>query len=361
MAMHAHQAADPGAKGERFFLPDLCAVRMVFAVVVMGELLAFVLVLSASKDGEIWQNLSLTSLFVQWVALSSAALLCLTRPLLERLHEVWAILLTYGLLLMVTALISIAALQAASLRTAHCPWASADRRGALDVEFLLRNLGISAVVNAVVLRYFYVQHQWKRNLEIQTRARIEALQARIRPHFLFNSMNTIAAFTRSRPELAEQAVEDLADLFRVSLREAGGEVTLEEELSLARGYLRLEKLRLDDRLAVEWALEGVPAGLTLPTLTLQPLLENAIYHGIEPSPQGGVVRISGHRDKHGVVLEISNPVPPETSRPHRLGNAMALTNIRQRLELAYGSAGGLKVQESGGTYRVELRIPYKEG
>src|SRR5690348_11150923 len=148
--------------------------------------------------------------------------------------------------------------------------------------FVLRNLVICAIVSALVLRYFYVLHQWKSNVRREAGARFEILQARIRPHFLFNSMNTIAALIRGRPEIAERAVVDLSDLFRVSLADAAAPVPLSEEVAVAKQYAGIESLRLGDRLKLEWWLDSVPAEARLPRLTLQPLIENAIYHGIEP-------------------------------------------------------------------------------
>jgi len=222
--------------------------------------------------------------------------------------------------------------------------------------FLWRNLGISAIISAVALRYLYVQHQWKQQVEAEARARVDALQARIRPHFLFNSLNTIAALTRSQPEQAEEAVEDLADMFRAIL---GGRdrVPLEEEIEVAKRYLHMESLRLGERLKIEWDLQDLPLQQTIPPLLLQPLLENAVYHGIGPLPDGGTVSLRGYRDNKDVVLEVSNPLPPPGCESGHDGNHMALENIRQRLELAFGSKGKLEVEEQNHHYRVRMRFP----
>ncbi|MDE2089240.1 MAG: histidine kinase, partial [Gammaproteobacteria bacterium] len=178
----------PGGN-DGLFLPDFCNVRVVFAVVIISELLAFVLTLAPTgARSDVWDDLSLISLFVQWVALSSAALLCLARPWLARFGNRPAAGFSYLIVLAVTT-----ALSEVTYRIAH----HADIGVVLPAHwhsgFLLRNLGIGAIVGAVALRYFYVQYQWKRHIEAEARARIQALQARIRPHFLFNSMNTIAA------------------------------------------------------------------------------------------------------------------------------------------------------------------------
>jgi two-component system sensor histidine kinase AlgZ len=223
--------------------------------------------------------------------------------------------------------------------------------------FVLGNVGISAIVSAVALRYFYVQHQWKSNIQAEARSRIQALQARIRPHFLFNSMNTIAALTRTDPVLAETAVEDLADLFRASLGQRE-RVPLSEELKFTRGYINIEQLRLGDRLKVDWEIdETVPESLEVPALVLQPLMENAIYHGIEPQTTGGTVSISISRNGDMVEFRITNPLPTTLSSYKRTGNKMAQENIRQRLRLAYGELSIPRMEKTETQYSVSFAIP----
>jgi two-component system sensor histidine kinase AlgZ len=187
-------------------------------------------------------------------------------------------------------------------------------------------------------------------------ARIRALQARIRPHFLFNSMNTIAALTRTDPARAEEAVEDLSDLFRGTLRDSDRPLTVREELELARIYQRIEQLRIGARLRVEWDVEGVPMQAKMPSLMLQPLLENAIYHGVERLDGGGTVTISGRVDAGRLVFTVANPLPK--SEPfQRRGHRLALDNIRERLGLAYGERGVVDVESDSERYRVTLRFP----
>jgi two-component system sensor histidine kinase AlgZ len=224
-------------------------------------------------------------------------------------------------------------------------------------RFVLPNILIATVVGALALRYFYVSQQWRRSVELEARARIHALQARIRPHFLFNSMNTIAALTRSNPAQAEEAIEDLADLFRVSLNDARAQITLEEEVEIARTYQRIEQLRLGDRLQVRWNVADLPPRSIVPSLLLQPLLENAIGHGIEPLPQGGIVDVRGRLDGATIVLEVTNPTPGRTQSPSRRGNRMALENIRQRMELAFPGRAAVQVDDAEGRYTVRLRFP----
>ena len=227
-------------------------------------------------------------------------------------------------------------------------------------SFLLRNEGICAIVAAMLLRYLFVAHQWRLHVREEARSRIHALQARIRPHFLFNSMNTIASLTRSNPGRAEEAVEDLADLFRATLKDSEKPLRMKEELELTRIYQRIEKLRLAERLDVAWRVNNLPMRAIVPSLSIQPLLENAIYHGIEPLDGGGTVTIEGALEGDDVVISVANPVAKDANGSGRPGNQLALDNIRQRLRLAYGERGRVEVREEAERYEVTLRFPYDE-
>lgn len=332
------------------FLPDFCAIRSVFAVVVMGELLVFVLVL-ARPGGWSWEALSLLSLYVQWIALASAAVLCVLRGRLLRLGDRRAALASYALVLIVAAVV-------AELGWRVLPAASLDGG---RTAFVGRSLAITAIVAAVALRYLYLQHQWRARLQAAADARIDALQARMRPHFLFNSLNTIASTISVDPRLAEGLVEDLADLFRASLaRDERRLVPLAEELALVDGYLRMEHERLGRRLQVAWRVDGAPRGALIPPLTLQPLLENAVYYGIEPREEGGTVTLTGGVSGDELLLEVRNPAP-SVPRRRSAGFGMAQANVRERLLLAFGERGRLEVSTADGVYHVTVRVPFRRG
>jgi len=341
---------------DAFFIPDFCAPRMVLAVVLIAELVALTLAL-ARTDAPFLTELARISMFLQWLGLTNAALLCYSRRWLARLTVPQSSIAMFGLILLNTVVISELALW---LGTAF---------GAVGITelpsehwpFLLRNAGIAIIVTALLLRYFFVTHQWQKHVREEAQQRIQALQARIRPHFLFNSMNTIAALTRSDPKRAEEAVEDLADLFRATLRDSHSPLRLKEELELTRIYQRIEALRLGDRLAVTWDVGELPMRAFVPGLTVQPLLENAIYHGIEPLENGGTVTISGRVVAGEVELVVSNPVAQNgaVGEP-RNGNRLALDNIRQRIDLAYGGRGSLRVEQQADRYQVTVRFPYTE-
>jgi two-component system sensor histidine kinase AlgZ len=340
-----------------FFIPDLCANRRVFAVVLTAELIAVTLSL-ARPSANFLMELARISMFLQWLGLTSAALLCYARPVLARASVPRASLGAFALLMLNTAFVSEAALFVGGTF------------GAIDLPatlfpreywpFLLRNEGICVIVAAMLLRYFYVTHEWQRHVGAEARARIEALQARIRPHFLFNSLNTIAALTRSDALRAEEAVEDLADLFRATLRDSHSPLRLKEEFELTRVYQRMEEARLGERLKVRWDVAELPMRAFVPGLTIQPLLENAIYHGVEQLDRGGTVTVSGRVVAGNVEIVVTNPVAPARSGSERPGNRIALDNIRQRLALAYDQAATLTIEQPPGEYRVTIRFPYTE-
>ncbi len=332
-------------------LPDFCGLPAVFAVVVGAELLAIALALGSGLPWQdSWHRLSLLSLYLQWIGLSAALLLCLLRAPLARLPARRAASLAWGLWLLVAAAVSLVAGELAERLGLGL-----DPDGRLGL--LLKTLAIAAIAGALALRYLYLQHLRRRQFDAESQARVQALQARIRPHFLFNSLNTIAELTRSDPVLAEELIQDLADLFRVSLGE-GGSTSLERELELARRYLHLEQQRLGDRLRVEWDLQDLPLEARLPPLVLQPLLENAVYHGVEPALEPGPVHIAGRYRKHQVSFSIRNQVPAAAGGEHRQGNRMALDNIRQRIEAHFPGQASLVASRVEDDYQIRLAFPH---
>ena len=352
-------ARAPGGDARSLNLPDFCAARAVLAVVLIVTLTAVVLAVARQSTGlSFWLDLARTSLFLLWAGLGSAAALCLLRTRLAALPLGVASALALGSVLAVIALVALGVLWLGSsavlgLRATNLLLPIAPQR------FFAASLGIGAIISALALRYFYVTGEWRRNVELQARARVRALQARIRPHFLFNSMNTIAALTRSDPARAEEAVEDLADLFRANLNEKRSSITLKEELEVARIYQRIEQLRLGERLHVIWDVAELPMRALVPGLLMQPLLENAIYHGIEPRPTGGIVTVSGALDGDVIGLTVRNPLP-DAGEAARAGNRVALDNIRERMDLIYPGRSSVEANRVGDEYVVRLRFPYVE-
>ena len=336
------------------YLPDFCAAGTVFVVVLIAELVAFLLTIAAhDTPGLFFVELARNSLFVQWLAILSCGVMCLFRSQLESAGKTRAFVLSFLVLELLCLVLAEIAYQLA--------WFFPDFITIRDSHggFILRTFAISSIVIALAMRYLYVSSEWRRSVVLEAQARISALQALIRPHFLFNSMNTIASLTRSDPRQAEEAVEDLSDLLRANLGGSGDRTTLKEELEVAAIYQRIEKLRLGDRLKVRWDVGDLPMRALIPSLVIQPLLENAIYHGIELLPDGGEVTVTGKRGDKYLEMTISNPVA-EGEKRARSGNKMALANIRQRFELAYGHRATVTVEDSGDAYAVKLRFPHDE-
>lgn len=190
-------------------------------------------------------------------------------------------------------------------------------------------------------------------------ARLQALQARIRPHFLFNSINAVLSLIREDPKRAERALEDMADLFRVVMADNRELTPLAREVELCREYLALEQLRLGERLTVEWHIDNMPADARIPPLVLQPLLENAVYHGIEPRSAPGVISINIYLAREQVHAVLRNPYQHEGS--HHAGNKMALANIRERLQLHFDAEAALATRVTDDAYQVHITMPYVKG
>jgi len=192
----------------------------------------------------------------------------------------------------------------------------------------------------------------------QTEARLAALNARIRPHFLFNSLNAVLSLIRARPQQAEAALESLAELFRAAMRDPGELVSLADEIALGKQYLDLERLRLGERLHVDWAVTDAPLELPIPPLMLQPLLENAVYHGIEPAPEGGTVHIGIAQRGDELRISIANPTVGPLK--HATGNHIALANIRERLALYYDLEARLEIDADDDHYEVRIILPCRQ-
>jgi two-component system sensor histidine kinase AlgZ len=340
--------------GSQAYLPDFCATSTVFIVVLVAALVAIALTLAGSTvPGRFLFELSKTALFVLWLSLLGCALMCLLRSRLEGAGKTRAFVLSFALLLAMCLLLAEIAYQLTRI------YAESVIIHDSHAGFLFRTFMVSAIIIALGMRYLYVASEWRRSIVLEAQARISALQALIRPHFLFNSMNTIASLTRTDPRRAEEAVEDLSDLMRANLNTAKNRTTLKQELETAAIYQRIEKLRLGDRLRVSWDIEHLPMRALIPSLTIQPLLENAIYHGIELLPDGGEVTVTGRRVDSDLVISMSNPVANRMERSKH-GNKMAMSNIRQRFELAYGNRAAVDVSDENDRFTVTLRFPLEK-
>ena len=187
-------------------------------------------------------------------------------------------------------------------------------------------------------------------------ARLALLTAQVEPHFLFNTINAVLGIVRADPKRAETALEDMSDLFRMAMASSGNLVPVRQEVTRARQYLALEQLRLGERLKVSWHMEELPEDALLPPLILQPLLENAVYHGIEPLIEGGLIDVRLYRSSNEIHLEMYNP--RQEQGDHHIGNKMALTNIRERLALQFDIEASYSVESGKDFYRVHIMLPY---
>lgn len=337
----------PLSKPPGDFLPNLCSVQAVLALILVGELLALALSIARLGIGRFdWFWFGMTSLLVQWIVLASAACLCSLRHWFRQHSPQIAAAISYGIILGVTAIFSLIA-----------SWFQGGKQ-AIDALSLLNNLILAAIFAGIALRYFYLQQQLNDQREAELEARIQALQSRIRPHFLFNSMNSIASLIGSDPDTAERMVEDLSALFRSSLREPCL-VPMSQEIELCQRFVDIEALRLGDRLQVDWQMDPLPEQAVIPSLLLQPLIENAIYHGIQPLPNGGCARVKVSLQERFCNIEVSNPVDHK-QRMNKVGNGLALENIRKRLAAHFGDAATCTTHVTDESFSVFVRYPAVE-
>ena len=345
----------PGEKAE--FLPDFCTGEVVFNVVVVAEMLAIVINLVIPRNflsPTVMQDLLLISIFIQWVALAGTAVLCYTRKYLNRLPNLRALGAAYLLLLLTTFVVSECVVwllwAMGRLNTARPAWYA---------DFHILNLTISAIINGLLLRLFLAKHELQSRTLSEARAKLQALQSRIRPHFVFNSLNIIASLTRSAPEKAEAAIEDMADLFRMMLSQDEMLVPVKNEINVAKKYLALEALRLDNRLTVNWDIGKFPRKSVMPVLTLQPLLENAIRHGIEELPAGGTIDMRLWEENDRIYIRVTNPLPKARPKQAKFTPGQSLDNIRQRFQSHYGEQASLTSSEENGLFTVTVVLPIR--
>ncbi len=329
-------------------LPAFCTPRVLLTTLLLAFCVALLLAIApgASEDRVI--RLGTTSWFIAWVTLLTVVALCSLRRLLQRLPVPALLTAVMAILLLVTGGVSVFAYQI----LVQLGWHATEE----PLWFLLHNLAIAAVVGGVGIWMFSLHLGKSRQLSAQTKAELDALHARIRPHFLFNSLNTVAALIPENPGDAERAVLDLASVFRAALH-AGDTSTLTDELDLARRYLSLEQWRLGDRLEVDWQVpDGLPM-LPVPILSLQPLLENAVRHAAERHNGTCHISLQCQVSERSICVVIDNDLAPESTPEPRIGNGISLDNIRDRLGLMFGDRASLRAAPVDHHFRVKLVLP----
>lgn len=335
---------------DRHPLDALFRPLALITVVLGGESLALLLALGPGQApaGGRLVLFGLASLGIQWVALTTLCTLFLLRRLLKRLTPLGVAWVCLGFLLAMTALLSLAA------------WRLFDLTDGLGGEpgrtgFILRTVALALVVGLMGLLAF--QNYWRaRQLAVRAKQlELEALQARIRPHFLFNTLNTGAALVHARPDEAERVLLDLADLFRAALR--GPElIPLSEEIELSRRYLEIESLRFGDRLQVHWDLPEHLPEANVPSLSLQPLAENAIRHGIECLPGGGRVDIRLELKPGWIRIDVENDMPAAGSRATQ-GHRIGLNSARERVRAFSDGRGDVETRLVDGRHIATMTLP----
>jgi two-component system sensor histidine kinase AlgZ len=320
---------------------DVCHVGVVLRAVgfVEGVMLLGALAMGGPLGAQTFSLLALGTLLGLSGVLLWLVLLCSLRRALGRLvlPAQWAAVMALG------------------AGSATCGWlvlsageVSAPGRGATWPVVLLVGAALAALL------FTWLRLRSRARLPADATARLQELQARIRPHFLFNTLNTAVALVRVDPARAEGLLEDLAELFRVALADSGSSVSLAEEVELAQRYLAIEQIRYGARLRVEWELDEAAGRARVPPLVLQPLIENAVRHGIDPSPEGGAIQVRTRCKQGQAVVDIVNT---RSSYPSQPGHGMALVNVRERLRLLHDVAAQFSVQRDAERFRVRLAVP----
>lgn len=336
---------------DSFLLPNLCEYQAMLVLFIATQLLVVTLVVFRSGLDIDWPYFGQVTLYVQWQSIGSAMVLCKLRDYLSRLPRHRAVIIAYSVLLGIAlALAAAVEWQRAALRLDGFSW-----------NFVASNVLLSAIVIGVALRYLYVHQKMLNREKSALQANLSALQARIKPHFLFNTMNSIASLISIAPDKAEKMVEDLSELLRASLSDNMVETPIHEEWWLCQRYLEIEQIRLGSRLTWSHDFSALDEELPIPHLSLQPIIENAIYHGIQPNPEGGYVRVSGRSGADGqVTIEVENSQNRQyMGKRENKGNRMAINNIRHRIQQLYGDNATLTLQDLEDCYRVTLS--YKPG
>lgn len=338
------------------WLPELCRLPRLGAMLGLAELVVVVVALApdGSRHWGLSDFLSASGLAL-WLALAVTVCLCAARTPLSRLPEGPGTVVAVGMTALIAALCT---------GIVHALYAVLDVQGFAGVvgfwRFTLGCATVTVLIVALALRYFYVSDRWTAQTVANARAQADALQARIRPHFLFNSMNLIASLVRRDPVVAERAVLDLSDLFRAALGAGDGDATLQAECELAEAYLSIESLRLGERLQVQWQREEpLPWTLAMPRLVLQPLVENAVLHGISRLPDGGTIVIALSCAGGQLHIRVQNPAPDPHARalPLMQGAGHAQRSIAHRLAWRFGPAARMTGAWADGYYACDIFVP----
>jgi two-component system sensor histidine kinase AlgZ len=328
-------------------IPDCCNIGVVFRSLLAVNIVVFMAVLlrtTGFKAG--LQEFVETSMLVELSCLSSLVALCGARQIVKTI-PLWGQRLACAA---VPAAVTSLLIRLLALNT----WFLESFTHLTNIEGML-----AAGLFGIAIQHYF-ELRTRAYSPVLVEARLQALQARIRPHFLFNSLNAVLSLIRTEPKRAEATLEDLADLFRVLMRDARDMTTLEQEIRLCRQYLSIEKIRLGERLQVKWEATNISDSVLqkaqIPSLLLQPLLENAVHYGVEPATEPALIRIQLDRTLDRIEIVITNPYYGGELVSE--GNHMALDNIRERLALLYDVEAQIATSAENGFFEVRVRFPY---
>lgn len=332
---------------EGHLLPSLLSDRATLSALVVGQLLAIIVAFSPLNTITSWLDLSFISLFIHSIILISLTILFVVRRLITSKQLLPQLLIIVLIICSVTILVSIFAYPLVNLTHLSLQ------------DFVLRSVLIAFIIAIIYVQFSMMHLEQSEIRHSSEKAQLDALQARIRPHFLFNSLNTLAELTQQNADEAEKGILALATLSRAALS-VGQTIPLTDELKLVKDYLVIEQWRFGARLKVEWQLPHKLPNMMVPSLLIQPLVENALTHGIEQCTNGGKVIIKLEQFANHLCVVVINPfnagAPITTS-----GNGIALKNIIQRLYLMYGNKACLTWQQNESSFTVSLKLPFHEG
>ncbi len=338
-------------------VPDCCNVGVVARVLVAVNGTVF---LADIAQGSGWRGLLAASVLVEPACLASLVALCGLRRI-SRAIPPWCQR-------------ALCALVPASITSIIIELFLKTPDGLFALSEMPATQGMIVAASFGIALQHYFELRTRAFSPALSEARLQALQARIRPHFLFNSLNAVLSLIRTEPLRAESTLEDLSELFRVLMRDARDVTSLEEEIRLCRQYLSIEKVRLGDRLHVQWKTGSISDKMLkkarVPSLLLQPLLENAVHYGVETVSEPVTIEVELERQGDRIHVTIFNPLFSPSSAPDsaahgeegaRVGNHMALQNIRERLALFYDLEAQLSAGPVGDRFEVRLHFPYVRG
>ncbi|TDR20538.1 sensor histidine kinase [Marinicella litoralis] len=328
------------------WMPDFSDPVRIFSVIVVAEIMVIVYSLSfLSFDFAYLNRLAVLSLLAQLIAINVIVLLSSLRQFFNR----FSVLIGLVLVVLMTLVLSV-------VYTQLITWMDQTLNFGLIEKPVLTTVKISLATNftlLTLLRYFYVQAQWENQIEALSKAQMNALQARIKPHFLYNSLNSIASLISFDPVAAERAVINLSGLFRKAFTDNKKSMsTIAKELEWVEEYIAMEKLRLMDRLQFSAQVDEDLLDRTIPLLSIQPLIENAVIHGIQNLSKGGLIELTIQSNAGGFYVQVNNPYKPEKRQQ---GNGTGLANIKERLTLTYGKDVSLSIDE-GDDFQVRWEV-----